>query len=154
MTRTFGLALALGAGLAALVGCGHATYVSRTQTGGVLALKGSRQKAMEDAANKMSAHCRGPYTVIREGQFVVGSQTHTNDREHTDYDQDDTYSHGSSTTTTQDVTEWRVEYVCGNAPPPPQQPPAGYDQQPPPPPNYQAPPPPQQPPPPPDQGAY
>ena len=56
-----------------LAACGTARYVNRTQYGGVIALEGDRNKAMENAHQQMASHCGpGQYTIIREGETVVG----------------------------------------------------------------------------------
>jgi hypothetical protein len=103
--------LALGTLL--IAACGSARVVQRTQYGGVIALEGDRGKAMEGAHREMAAHCgAGNYTIIQEGEEVIG--TDTSYGESTDYDH-----HGSSTAggeSTRQATEWRVRYQCGGAP--------------------------------------
>lgn len=80
--------LTLALGLAALIaGCGAARVISCTGTGGVLVLEGFRDLAKQDAHRQMTAHCRGPYTIIRETDEVAGRGT-----------------------------ELRVRYVCGEIP--------------------------------------
>ena len=110
------------------VGCGYARLVSRTQTGGTFALEGERNKAMEDAAQQMSAHCRGPYTVVSEGENVVGTDSAQSNETYVTKDGTVVNQGGQST---RQAVEWRVQYVCGSAAPgqyaPQQQP---YDQQP------------------------
>lgn len=135
-------------------GCGHARLVSRTQYGGVYALEGDRNKAMEDASSQMSAHCRGPYTIVAEGENVVGADSA---QQNETYVKDDGTVVNQGGASTREATEWRVQYQCGQAqpqPPPAYQPPGqpGPGQ---PPPGYQPPPPPAyQPPPPPPSGSY
>lgn len=121
MLRKSSLGLLLGAAL--LAACGSARVVQRTQYGGVVALEGDRGKAMERAHSEMAAHCgAGNYTIVQEGEEVIGSDTEYGER--TDYD-----SQGESTgggASTRQATEWRVHYQCGaggGQPPPP--PPAG-----------------------------
>jgi len=70
-----------------VAGCGAARVISRTGTGGVLVLEGFRDRARDDAQRRMTAHCRGQYTIVREGDAVVGQ-----------------------------ATEFRVQYVCGEVP--------------------------------------
>lgn len=70
-----------------VAGCGAARLISRTGTGGLLVLEGFRDRARDDAHRQMTAHCRGQYTIVREGD-VVGGQ----------------------------ATEFRVQYVCGGVP--------------------------------------
>jgi hypothetical protein len=94
-------------------GCGSARIVERTQYGGTLALEGDQEKANADAHEKMRAHCQGPYTVIKEGEAVVGSQTDY--RENTRETRRGSRTAGGAVT--QDVTEWRITYQCGVATP-------------------------------------
>jgi len=70
-----------------VAGCGAARVISRTGTGGVLVLEGFRDRARDDAHRRMTAHCRGPYTIVSEGDAVVAP-----------------------------ATEFRVQYVCGEVP--------------------------------------
>ena len=114
------LSLTLIVGSLALVACGSARVVNRSQTGGILALQGNRSKAMEDAHEKMKQHCQGPYTIVQEGEHVVG--TDTVHGEETYETQDGVATEGGSST--RQATEWRVKYMCGqaNAAPPPADP--------------------------------
>jgi hypothetical protein len=126
--------LSLGFLCAALVAaCGSARYVERTQYGGTIALNGDRNKAMEQADKMMTQHCGpGNYTVLREGEVPVGTDTVS--RSDTSYGEDTatnrrgtrSSTEGGATTTsgtsTRTATEWRVQYQCGQgagAPPPP-----------------------------------
>ena len=141
----FPILLVAGAAVLATAGCGSARLVSRNQTGGVIALQGDRQKAMEQAHQEMSAHCGpGAYRIVEEGEHVVGSETQA---------ADETYATKEGTVVTQggsqtkNVIEWRMKYECGA-------PPAYYGQPaapPAPPGTYIAPPPPYNYPPPPAQ---
>ena len=70
-----------------VAGCGAARVISRTGNGGVLVLEGFRDRARDDAHRRMMAHCRGQYTIIREGDAV-----------------------------TRQASEFRVQYVCGEVP--------------------------------------
>jgi hypothetical protein len=122
MRRTTIVCLAL-----ALSACGTARVVSRTQTGGIIALEGDRQKAMEDANHIMTDQCRGPYTVVSEGEQVIGTETEHKEQSYVTKDGRVVNSGGAQTLNT---TEWRVQYECGavaGAPPPPApyQPPPG-----------------------------
>ena len=115
---------------AALAACGHARLVSRTQDGGVFALEGDRQKAMEDAQGQMANLCRGPYQIIAEGEQVVGTDSAQQNETYVTKDGTVVNEGGQST---RDATEWRVQYQCTGstyapAPvaPPPQQPPGQY----------------------------
>jgi len=125
MLKRLGLLAAL---TLAFAGCGSARTVQRTQYGGVVALEGDRGKAMEAAHDEMARHCGpGNYTILQEGEEVIGSETSYGER--TDYDSEGQSTGGGSTTTNK--TEWRVHYQCGGAPAPA---PAAGGQQPPPPP--------------------
>ncbi len=130
--------------LASLLGitasaCGHARLVSRTPTGGIYALEGDRNKAMEDAQAQMAAHCQGPYSILSEGEQVVGTDTAQANETYVAEDGTVVNQGGQST---REVAEWRVQYECteGEGAPPgyaPQAPPPGYGQQPPPTPGYE-----------------
>lgn len=102
--------LLLVASLAA--GCGMARIVRRDSTGGVIALQGERGKAMEDAQRAMSEHCRGPYTIVSEGEEVVGTDTVHREESKVTEDGRVVQRAGEST---RDATEWRITYQCGNA---------------------------------------
>ena len=117
--RMASLAFTLGA-LVALNACitGYAELVRRDQTGGVLALKGDRQTAMQDAQSQMQAHCGGPYTVVSEENAVVGEQTQSQAGGSTHQYGNSNYSSGSSASQTTAVTEYRITYQCGAAAPP------------------------------------
>ncbi|HTJ41264.1 MAG TPA: hypothetical protein VL463_04185 [Kofleriaceae bacterium] len=140
---------------ALVAACGSARLVQRNQYGGVIALNGDRNKAMEQANQMMAQHCGpGNYQIVSEGEVPVGTDTMS--RSDTNYGQstansnDGQYSNtaGGATTTsgtsTRTATEWRVQYQCGQgagAPPPagpagPPAPPAGGGGAPPPPPGY------------------
>lgn len=120
--------LSLLASLAVLVaGCGHARLVNRNTNGGVFALEGDRNKAMEDAAQQMSGHCRGPYTIVSEGENVVGSDSAQSNETYVTKDGTVVNQGGAST---RQAVEWRVQYVCGNAAPGQYQQPDPYGQPP------------------------
>jgi hypothetical protein len=123
--------------LVAATGCGHARLVNRTQYGGVFALEGDRNKAMEDAHAQMTQHCRGPYTIVSEGENVVGTDSA---QQNETYVADDGTVVNQGGASTRQATEWRVQYQCGQSqsvpsqPSPYAQPPGGAPSQPPPPP--------------------
>lgn len=107
--------------------CGTARVVRRTQTGGVLALEGERNKAMEQANQMMMQHCQGPYTIVEEGEHVVGTETSHSDESYVT-EEGTVVNEGGEVT--REATEWRIRYVCGaSAAPPPQGPPGGYPEQ-------------------------
>lgn len=123
MRRVLSIAVICGAMLFATA-CGSARVVRRTTAGGELALEGERQKAMEDAHRQMQAHCQGPYTIVEEGESVVGTDTAHADESYVT--EDGTVVNEGGTSTRQ-ATEWRIKYVCGQAAPaaaPPAPPPA------------------------------
>jgi hypothetical protein len=103
-------------GALAASGCGTSRMVERNQYGGTLALVGfDREKALQHAHLNMSSHC-GPaaYTIVQEGETVVGSQTSEGDETSKTKDGKIVRSGGSKTT---NMTEWRLSYRCNNAPP-------------------------------------
>ena len=119
---------------ALLAACGSARVVNRNQTGGVIALNGDRGKAMEQAHREMAAHCGpGNYTIVQEGEVVVGQDTVARTDQDTYEHRDGTSSTATGAASTRDATEWRVSYQCGGgggAPPapaggPPPAPPPG-----------------------------
>ena len=122
---------ALVAALASGCVLGRARLVHQTQTGGTYALEGDRQKAMEEASQGMAQHCQGPYTVVEQGEHVVGTETAGGSETYETYDGTVVEEGGQST---REATEWRVRYQCGGQPAP------GYG---PPPPGGEPPPPPE-----------
>ena len=129
---------ALGLFFAVMAACGHAEYVTQTQTDGIIRLVGDQEKAFADAQNKMSAHC-GPnnYTITQRGEEVIGQDTFTNSNTQygestvagsaSQYDSNSSQSVGASQTqggsntqgvvSTRQATEQRVRYVCGQVAP-------------------------------------
>ncbi len=124
------------AALTLLAGCtlGYAEVVSRDTSGGILALKGARSHAMEDAHKQMAAHCGpGQYRIVKEERVAVGTRTTTHGhrdvraRSRGGSARASEYSHGEART--EQVYEYRIHYVCGSgggaavaaqpAPPPP-----------------------------------
>ena len=108
--------------LACLVNAGNVRPVMRDQAGGELSLEGNQEEAMQKAHEAMAAHCGpGNYTVVREGEVVVGEQT--NAGSNTDYGESHGYggSQGSASTNsssvTTAVTEYHIWYQCGGAAP-------------------------------------
>jgi hypothetical protein len=88
--------------------------VRRTQYGGIIALEGNRNKALESAHREMAAHCRGRdnYRVILEGEEPIGTITEYGER--TDVDPYGESKGGVTETTTK--TEYRIHYECGVGP--------------------------------------
>jgi hypothetical protein len=113
-------------GLTGLVGCSSIRVVRASPQGGEIALNGNREDAMEKARVEMQRTCGGPYTIIEEGEVVVGQQTQeqqTTEAGRTWTGRPATRTTGTSTT--RDLSEWRVKYACGAAAPPPAGPPPG-----------------------------
>ncbi|MCG8422747.1 MAG: hypothetical protein MJE77_32940 [Proteobacteria bacterium] len=136
MVRTSTIFFVCGAMLLA-AGCGTSRVVRQTQTGGEIALQGDRNEAMKDAHAQMQAHCQGPYTIVEQGEVVVGTDTIHSDESYVAEDGTVVNEGGEHT---RQATEWRIKYVCGNASAPPPGP--GTVPPTPPPPSSQAPPPP------------
>ena len=135
MLRTTVLGLLCAALVAA---CGHAEYVTQTQTGGIIRLIGDQGKAFEDAQKKMSAHC-GPnnYTITQRGEEVIGKDTFSNQNTQygedtvagsaSSYDSNSSNTVGASSTqggsssqgvvSERQAVEQRVRYMCGQVAP-------------------------------------
>jgi hypothetical protein len=109
MLRNTALALVIVA-----AACGSSRVVRRTQYGGIIALEGNRNKALESAHREMAAHCRGRdnYRVILEGEEPIGTITEYGER--TDVDPYGESKGGVTETTTK--TEYRIHYECGVGP--------------------------------------
>ena len=97
------------------VGCfmiqGRAEMVKRDKAGGVLALKGDRDKAMEDAKRQMSSNCPDGYEIVGEEMAKVGETTDSN--EDTAFQKKGASK--SSSSVTQDLKEYRITYSCKSA---------------------------------------
>jgi len=104
------VSIALGLG-----GCfmiqGHAEMVKRERGGGVLALRGDRDKAMADARGQMAANCPAGYEIASEELVKVGEKTEG--AEDTEFKKQG--SAKNSSTVTADVQEYRVTYECTGA---------------------------------------
>ena len=92
--------------------CGTYRVVNRTPSGGIVAHEGRRDKAMAKAHTAMADHCRGPYTIVEEGEHVIGHDTTRGEETHVADDGTVVTGSGEST---RDATEWRIRYVCGSA---------------------------------------
>ena len=94
------------------VGCfmiqGHAEMVKRDKGGGVLALKGDRNKAMEDAKRQMGSNCPDGYEIVGEEMAKVGETTDA--AEDTSFGKKSASKNTSSVT--QDLKEYRITYSC------------------------------------------
>lgn len=90
---------------------GRAEMVKRDKAGGVLALKGDRNKAMEDAKKQMSANCPNGYEIMGEEMAKVGEETEG--QEDTDFKKKGASK--SSSSITHDVNEYRITYACKSA---------------------------------------
>jgi hypothetical protein len=87
---------------------GRAEMVKRDKGGGVLALKGDRDKAMEDAKHQMASNCPSGYEIVGEEMAKVGEETEG--QEDTDFKKKGASKNTSSVT--QDVKEYRITYSC------------------------------------------
>jgi hypothetical protein len=87
---------------------GRAEMVKRDKGGGVLALKGDRDKAMEDAKRQMSANCPAGYEIIGEEMAKVGEVTEG--QEDTDFKKKGASK--STSSVTEEVKEYRITYSC------------------------------------------
>lgn len=111
------LALAATLLLAACVS-GGAEVVRRDTTGGLLALRGDRRMAWEEAEARMARHCGpGNYQVVLEERVAVGERTQTVGGAdlNANADQHRLRARESfqATTTTTDLHEYRLGYRCG-----------------------------------------
>lgn len=67
-----------------LAACGTARIWSQDAHGGVIALQGDEDKAMEEANAIMASHCgRGRYQIVRRDTAIVGQEQYTSSN--TDY---------------------------------------------------------------------
>lgn len=134
MNRTILFVLLVGAS-----GCfwGRAELIRQHQTGGEIRLVGNdRNKGMQDAHQKMAAHCGpGNYSIVSQGEVVIGQDTfRRQDSEGEAHaHQGSAYGRGSEqeVTSTRNATEWQVKYQCGGGQAPAPQP-AGPTEPPPP----------------------
>lgn len=86
---------------------------SQPGKGGVMAIPQGMDggaNAKREAEDAMIRNCgSGKYEITEEGETVVGTQK----SEKTNTDNPNKYGTSSSTSgTTQDLTEWRITYVC------------------------------------------
>lgn len=94
------------------VGCANIRVVKKTQTGGEVALLGSREGAQEKANEYMARQCPGGYDVLEEGEAVVGQNATTTTRPTRGLFGGKQLQSDSST---EDKREWRVKYQCKGA---------------------------------------
>jgi hypothetical protein len=98
-----------------LAGCfmiqGHAEMVKRERGGGVLALRGDRDKAMADARSQMAANCPTGYEIASEEMVKVGEKTEGAE----DMEFKKQGSEKNTSSVTADVQEYRVTYECTGA---------------------------------------
>jgi hypothetical protein len=90
---------------------GKAEMVKRDKGGGVLALKGDHDKAMEDAKRQMASNCSSGYEIVGEEMAKVGEATEG--AEDTDFKK--AGASKSTSSVTQDVKEYRITYSCKSA---------------------------------------
>ncbi len=138
MKKAIPFLLALGSviGLSAQLGCSGIRVVRESKTGGEIALLGGREGAMEKANAEMARKCGGPgtYEIVEQGEVVVGETSSTNTNSTTSEGKTwsgkpATKTKTTSTTDTNQKTEWRVIYECRGpgAAPIATAPPAGGD---------------------------
>ena len=88
----------------------HARVVKKQPSrGGIIAISmgmDGGQNARLEAQDMMSANCRGRYNVVEESEVVVGT------REHSDTHYSKHYPSRSTSSTSSDLTEWRLTYEC------------------------------------------
>ncbi len=106
----------------AAAGCANIRVVKKTQTGGEVALLGSREGAQEKANEYMARHCPAGYDVLEEGEAVVGQNATTTTRPTKGLFGGKQLQSDSST---EDKREWRVKYQCKGAESPSARGPAG-----------------------------
>jgi hypothetical protein len=104
--------------------CGHAQILDQSfvePRGGVLALVGAEDKAMEDAEQKMAAHCgAGKFRVERRTMAVTGistvstTQTDYGEQENDQGEQRERSGGETQSTITesQETRELRISYAC------------------------------------------
>ena len=100
------------------VGCGMARLVERAPNGSVVALRGFRDLAMNDARHQMDNQCgAGNYTIVREWEQPTGSVSSTSQNVSLSDDGTGTLrGSGTGQADTQQTTEWRVAFQCGPRP--------------------------------------
>ena len=113
----------------AAAGCGNARYIHKDAGGGVIALPSDNRWNREKAEKLMKEHVGPGYQVVEEKEVVTGQVT-TN---HSDT-QNELGVHSAipilpankqittTTTSTQDVTEWHIVYRRGGLPSAPTEP--------------------------------
>jgi hypothetical protein len=106
----------------AAVGCSGIRVVKASKTGGIIALTGDREGAMEKARQEMARTCGGPdkYEITEEGEAVIGSVAHEEGSAtagNNIFGQPAVRTSGTTETTQK--TEWRVNYTCKGAAPAP-----------------------------------
>jgi hypothetical protein len=102
----------------AMTGCAGIRVVKASKSGGVIALIGDREGAMEKAREEMARTCGGPdrYEIVEEGEAVIGTVSHeegTQTASQNIFGQPTVRSSGTTETTQK--TEWRVTYSCKGA---------------------------------------
>lgn len=92
-------------------GCSLGNYrvVKKTQSGGEIALLGVRDEAQEKANAYMASVCAKGFTILEEGEAVVGTTGEARTGR-------GAFNTVSTQTETHDKTEWRIKYQCKDAP--------------------------------------
>lgn len=87
-----------------LFACSSARIVRETQTGGTVALRGSRDDAREKAEVLMREKCPAGYTVLEQGEVAYGQQATTTQ-----------WNRTTATTQVEDKHEWQIVFQCAGA---------------------------------------
>lgn len=87
-----------------LFACSSARIVRETQTGGTVALRGSRDSAREKAEVLMREKCPQGYTVLEQGEVAYGQQATTTQ-----------WNRTTATTQVEDKHEWQIVFQCAGA---------------------------------------
>jgi hypothetical protein len=87
-----------------LFACSSARIVRETQTGGTVALRGSRDGAREKAEALMQAKCPRGYTILEQGEVAYGQQATTTQ-----------WNRNTATTQVEDKHEWQIVFQCAGS---------------------------------------
>lgn len=85
----------------ALFACSSARIVRETQTGGTVALRGSRDSAREKAEVLMREKCPSGYAVLEQGEVAYGQRATTTQ-----------WNRSTATTQIEDQHEWQIVFQC------------------------------------------
>jgi hypothetical protein len=94
-----------------LAACSSIRVVQKTPQGGVVALQGDREEAMQKAVTYMQSQCPTGYQIVEEGEAVIGQDIQTETTQNRSRWGNSQSTRGSTT----DKREWRVTYACKDA---------------------------------------